>query len=72
MIALVLAVFSHVLDQGAAIDRHVGLEALRLNGLGMLGEQKIRDDDHRALVFLREVKGFDGRIETIGRIRCWT
>ena len=65
-IALVMAVLAvHFLEQGAAINGHVRPETLRLNRFGMFGEQKVRDDNDRALVFLREIKGFDGGIEAV-------
>ncbi len=34
----------------------------------MLGEQQVGDDDDRALIFFREVKGFDGGVEAIGSV----
>src|SRR5438132_5531108 len=68
-VSLVMPVLAvHFLEQGTAIDGYVGLEALRLDRFGMFGEQKVRDDNDRALVFLREIKGFHGSIEAVGGV----
>src|SRR4029077_13041672 len=58
--SLEMAVFAgHFVDQGSAIDGHLSLKALWLDSFGVFGEQQVGDDDDRALIFFRKVKGFD-------------
>src|SRR5438445_7735538 len=68
-IALVMTVLAvYFLAQGTAVDGHARPEAFRLNRFGMLGEQEVRNDNDRALVFHCKIEGFEGCIDAVGRV----
>ena len=68
-IALVRAVPARPIgNHFAPLDGHVVPEVIRLNGLGVLGEQEVGNDHDRKLILFCQIEGLDGGPVAVGGV----